>query len=239
VKDYTLAEKLVQELNATAKDIDTSKATAAIETARQVAAMHIAKARNAAVSGDKVTLENELTAAAQIWPRNPDLKTVSERIFDQGDVQARALVDLEQLISQKNYRQIYEDRMRFIAAVAMDPQKQEQLRKVLSNMETIETAIIQAQEIEKRGDFAGAWESAERAFRQFPDDSKLNQVRADLTTKAADFVRAIRQAEELEEKNQAGSSLAWYLKAQKEYQASEFAKQGITRLTKEILPDAT
>ncbi len=239
VKDYTLAEKLVQELNAMAKDVDTSKATAAIETARQVAAMHIAKARNAAVSGDKATLEAELTAAAEIWPRNPELKTVSERIFDQGDVHARALVDLEQLISLKNYRQIYEDRMRFIAAVSMHPEKQEQLRKVLANMETIETAIIQAQEIEKRGDFAGAWESAERAFRQFPDDSKLNQVRANLTTKAADFVRAIRQAEELEEKKQPGSSLAWYLKAQKKYQSSEFAKQGISRLTKEILPDAT
>jgi hypothetical protein len=239
VKDYSLAEKLVEELNVTAKDIDTSKATAAIETARQVSAMHIAKARNAAVSGDKVTMENELTAAGQIWPRNPDLKTVAETIFLQGDVLARALVDLDMLISQKNYRQIYDDRMRFIAATAHEPEKQEQLRKVLSDMQVIETAIIQSQEIEKRNDFAGAWESAEKAFRVFPDDNKLNQIRANLTTKAADFVRAIRQAEDMEEKNQSGSSLAWYLKAQKEYPSSEFAKQGISRLTKEILPDAS
>jgi hypothetical protein len=28
-----------------------------------------------------------------------------------------------------------------------------------------------AREIEKRGDFAGAWESAEKAFRNFPDDT--------------------------------------------------------------------
>ncbi len=239
VKDYTLAEKLVLELNESAKDIDTSKATAAIETARQVSAMHIAKARNAAVSGDKDTLETELRAAMEIWPRNPDLKTVAGTIFNQGDVQARALVDFDQLLSQKNYRQIFDDQMRFIAATAMYPEKQEQLRKVLTDMQTIEKAIIQAQEIEKRGDYAGAWESAETAFRTFPDDNKLNQIRADLTTKAADFVRAIRQAEILEEKKQAGSSLAWYLKAQKEYKTSEFAKQGISRLTKEILPDAT
>jgi hypothetical protein len=239
VKDYSLAEKLVQELNETARDADTSKATAAIETARQIAAMHIAKAKTAAIAGDQATTQAELAEAARIWPRNPDLKTFSEKLSQTGDVQARALLDLEQLISQKNYRQIYDDRMRFIAATAMEPEKQEQLRKVLADMQTIETAIIQAQEIEKRGDFAGAWESAERAFRQFPDDSKLNQVRANLTTKAADFVRAIRQAEELEQKNQAGSSLAWYLKAQREYQPSEFARQGISRLTKEILPDAT
>ena len=129
-------------------------------------------------------------------------------IFSQADVQSRALVDFDQLLSQKNYRQILDDKMRFIAATAMYPQKQEQLRKVLEDMQAIETSIIQAQEIEKRGDYAGAWESAEKAFRNFPDDNKLNQVRANLTTKAADFVHAIRQAEELEQKDQPGSSLS-------------------------------
>ena len=40
--------------------------------------MHIAKARNAAVSGDKETLESELKAATEIWPRNPALTEVSQ-----------------------------------------------------------------------------------------------------------------------------------------------------------------
>jgi hypothetical protein len=239
VKDYALAEKIVAELGETAKDFDASKPMAAIETAKQISAMHIAKARNAAVSGDKNTLEAELKAATEIWPRNPSLTEVSKMIFSQADVQSRAMVDFDQLVSQKNYRQIYEDRMRFIAATAMYPEKQEQLRKVLEDMQVIETALIQAQEIEKRGDYAGAWESAEKAFRNFPDDNKLNQVRANLTTKAADFVHAIRQAEELEQKKQPGSSLAWYLKAQNVYPPSDFARQGVDRLTKEILPDAS
>ena len=239
VKDFALAEKLVAELNETAKDFDVSKPMAAIETAKQISAMHIAKARNAAVSGDKETLEAELKAATEIWPRNPALTEVSKMIFSQADVQSRALVDFDQLLSQKNYRQILDDKMRFIAATAMYPEKQGQLRKVLEDMQVIETSIIQAQEIEKRGDYAGAWESAEKAFRNFPDDNKLNQVRANLTTKAADFVHAIRQAEELEQKNQPGSSLSWYLKAQSEYPASEFARQGVNRLTKQILPDAS
>ncbi len=239
VKDYALAEKIVAELGETAKDFDASKPMAAVETAKQISAMHIAKARNAAVSGDKNTLEAELKAATEIWPRNPSLTEVSKVIFTQADVQSRAMVDFDQLVSQKNYRQIYEDRMRFIAATAMYPEKQEQLRKVLEDMQVIETALIQAQEIEKRGDYAGAWESAEKAFRNYPDDNKLNQVRANLTTKAADFVHAIRQAEELEQKKQPGSSLAWYLKAQNVYPPSDFARQGVDRLTKEILPDAS
>lgn len=238
VKDYALAEKLVKELQETAKDFDSSKPMAAVETARTISAMHIAKAKNAAVSGDKDTLEAELKAAAEIWPRNPALAEVGGMIFSQADVQQRALVDFDQLLSQRNYRQIFDDRMRFIAATAMFPEKQEQLRKILENMQSIEASVIRAQEIEKRGDFAGAWESVERAFQSFPDDNKLNQVRANLTTRAAEFVRAIRQAEELEKDGQPGSALAWYLKAQKAYPASEFAREGISRVKAEVLPDA-
>jgi len=238
VKDYALAEKLVKDLDVSAKDFDNSKPMAAIETARTVAAMHIAKAKNAAVSGDKTTLENELKSATEIWPRNPALAEVGGMIFSQADVQQRALVDFDQLLSQKNHRQIFDDKMRFIAATAMYPQKQEQLRKVLDDMAVIEAAIIRAQEVEKRGDYAGAWESAESAFLQFPDDNKLNQVRANLTTKAADFVRALKRAEEQEKKDQLGSSLAWYLKAQKNYPASDFARDGIERINAQLLPDA-
>lgn len=239
VKDYSLAEKIVDELSITAKDFDSSKPMAAVQTAKTVASMHLAKARNAAVSGDRTTLETELRSATEIWPRNPALAEVSGLIFSQADVQQRALIDFDQLVSQKNYRQIYDDRVRFIAATAMHPEKGKELQTVLENMAIVESALIRAQEIQKRGDSIGAWESAERAYTQFPDDNKLNQVRATLTTQAADFVRTLRTAEELEKKKQPGSSLAWYLKAQQQYPPSEFAREGVDRLIHELLPDAT
>lgn len=239
VKDYGLAEKLVKELNATAKDFDESKPLAAIETARTVSGMHLAKARTAAVSGDKATLETELKAATEIWPRNPALSELTKLIFSQADVQQKALIDLDQLISEHNYRQIYNDKLRFIAAAALYPDRQTQLKKILDQMQIVETAIIQAGEIEKRGDYAGAWETLEKVFQENPEDSKLNQLRANLTTEAADFVRTLRTAEQLEQKEEIGSSLAWYLKARKIYPASEFAKDGISRLVKKILPEST
>ncbi|MBA3962979.1 MAG: hypothetical protein H0X40_13925 [Chthoniobacterales bacterium] len=238
VKDYDLAAKLVKELRVSAKDFDESKPLAAIETAKTVSAMHLAKARNAAVSGDRATLESELKEATEIWPRNPALAEVSGLIFSQADVQQKALVDLDQLISQHNLRQIYNDKLRFIAASALYPDRQEQLKKVLDQMQIIETALIQAGEIEKRGDYAGAWETLEKVYKQNPDDSKLNQMRANLTTEAADFVRTLRMAEQLESKGEVGSSLAWYLKARKIYPASEFAQDGISRLVKEVLPES-
>ncbi len=238
VKDYTLAAKLVRDLEVTARDFDNSKPMAAIETARTVAAMHLAKAKNAAVSNDRVTLEVELKQATEIWPRNPALSELSAAIFAQGDVQQKALTDFDQLLSQHNYRQIYDDRMRYIAAVAMSPDRQESLKKVLDDMTSIETAILRAQEVAKRGDSAGAWETVETVFKQFPDDNKLNQVRASLTTEAADFVRTLRTAEGLETKQQYGSSLAWYLKAQQLYPASTYASEAVERLVKEVLPES-
>lgn len=151
VKDYTLAEKVLNEMEAMASDFDGSKPRAAVETARTVATMHLAKAKNAAVSGDNKTLEEQLMAATEIWPRNPALQEVASLIFRQGDVQQRALVDLDQLLSQKNFRQIFDDRSRYIAAVALFPERQEALNLALEKVQKADTVIVQAREIAKRG----------------------------------------------------------------------------------------
>ncbi len=238
VKDYTLAEKVVHDLEGTAKDFDNSKPMAAIETAKTVSAMHLAKAKNAAVGNDRATLETELKEATEIWPRNPALSELSASIFSQADVQQKALIDFDQLLSQRNYRQIFDDQFRFIAATATSPDRQVQLKKVLTDIQVIEQALLQSQEIAKRGDYNGAWETVEHVFKQFPDDNKLNQARATLTTEAADFVRTLRTAQQLEDKQQYGSSLAWYLKAQKMYPPSDYASDAINRLVKQVLPES-
>ena len=237
VRDYTLADSLVKDLETIAKDFDSSQPRAAIETAKTVSAMHLAKAKNAAVSGDRATLETELRSATELWPRNPALAEVSGLIFSQADVQQQAVTDLKQLLSQRNYRQIFDDKLRFIAASALYPDLQAQLKTVLENMQVIEGTIARCNEIAKRGDSCGAWESAEITYKQFPEDSKLNQLRSNLTTEASDFVRCIRTAQQLEEKGQTGSSLAWYLKAQKIYPPSEFGKDGVNRLVQRIVPN--
>ncbi len=238
VNDLTRAEKLVHEIEGLAKDFDPSKPLAKIETAKSISSMHLAKARNAAVSGDKSSMEKELRAAAEIWPRNPALAEVGTTISNQSDIQQQAMNDFDRLKSQKNYRQIYNDKLRFIAAAALYPEKQQELADILQQMAAVEGAIIKAKEIAQRGDSAGAWESVEAAQKEFPDDTELNQLRADLTTRAADFVQALNEAVEYEKKDQPGSSLAWYLKARKKYPASQFAKEGIQRLGRQILPNS-
>ena len=237
VKDYDRGAQLVKSLNAMAKDFDDSKPLAAIETARTVSAMHLAKAKTAAASGDRATLEAELRAATEIWPRNPALAEVSSAIFTQTDLQQQALSDFDHLYAQKNLRQIFDDKVRFIAATAMYPERQEKLKGVLDRVQSAEAALMRASELAKRGDPAGAWESVEHGFSDYPDDPKLNQVRADLTTQAAGFVKSIRTAQDMEKKRQLGSSLAWYLRAQQEYPNSEIAKDGVNRISDLILKE--
>jgi hypothetical protein len=235
VKDYERANGLVRELENLSRDFDSAKPMAAIETARTVSALHLAKARAAATSGDRATLESELRQATEIWPRNPALAEVSGAIFTQTDVQQQALNDFESLYGQKNFRQIFEDKVRFIAATALHPAKQEKLKQVLDQVQLAEAALLRAAELAKRGDAAGAWESVERGFSDYPDDPKLNQARAEFTTQAAEFVRSVRTAQEMERKQQLGSSLAWYLRAQQDYPNSELAQDGIARLSSKIL----
>jgi hypothetical protein len=236
-KDYTKAGELLDALAKIAKDFDGTKARAGIETARRVAQMRLDKARNAALSGDKQTLETELAAATELWPLNPKLTEVSNMISSQGDVQQRAVVDFDQLLGQKNYRQIFENSTRYIAALALYPDKQQQLRDVLQNIQKIEGAILRADEMARQSNYAGAWESVEKIAGDFPEDSKLNQVRANFTTQAADFVRTLRSAQDFEKKEQVGASLAWYLKAKKLYPQSDFAGEGVERLAKKIVPE--
>jgi hypothetical protein len=238
VKDYTLAEQLVNDLGKIAKDFDASKPMAAIDTSKQVSDMHLAKARNAALKGDNTTLEAELTAATELWPRNPALAELSRKIFTQGDVQQKAVIDFEQLLSQKNYRQIFDDRARFIGALAFYPDKAAKLKEVLDNVQTIEVALMRADEMVRQNNYPGAWESVEKIAQQFPDDSKLNNTRANLTPHAADFVRTLQDAQDMEKRDQVGSSLAYYLKARKIYPASDFAGEGVDRLVKKIVPDS-
>jgi len=235
VKDYALAESIVNDMKATAADFDASKPNAAIQTAKVSSSLHLAKAQNAAVAGDQKTFEDELTQAGNIWPTNPDLKTVATGLLKQANVQQKALNDFDALLSQKNYRQIWDSKGKFIAATAQDDTRQKQLNDVLSQVQEIETSITKATELKAHGDSAGAWECVDREAQTYSDDSKLSQLRAQLTTEAADFVHAVMTAKDLESKGQWGSAMAWYLKAQAAYPPSSYAQVGIDGLAKKML----
>ena len=240
VKDYTRAEQLVAELQETAKDFDPSQPLTAVQTARNVSRMHLARARNAALSGDAETLERELRAATEIWPNNPDLADVSGQIFEQTDVQQQALLELDRLIEQGDHRTIFRQSAKFIAASALHPDRQEKLGVILEQMTGIEASLQRAREIQQRGDAAGAWESIQVASRQYPDDTEINRLRADLASGgAATFVQSLNKGDDLEARGEYGAALAWYLDAHRQYPPSQFAQERIDALAARIVPQAS
>lgn len=230
MRDFGLAEELVKKLRQNSSDFDFSKPLAAIETARTLSDMRLTAARAAAVKGDQTTVALELKGAAEIWPTNPKLREVSNLIGQNSDIQAQALQDLDRLLSQRNYRQVFNDQARFLAAALNDPVRQDQLQKVLKDMNQVNLVVHAAGESAAQGNSFGAWEAVEREYQKFPDDPEITRLRSELSVKASEFVSAIQKAKQHEERKQTGSAIAWYLKARRLYAPSSFASSGIDRL---------
>ncbi|WP_075089325.1 hypothetical protein [Verrucomicrobium spinosum] len=183
MKDYTLAEQLVTKLMKLAKDFDYSKPKAMIETARTVSDMHLNKAKVSAMQGDQKGSTEALTEATMIWPTNPKLREFTNMIGSNADVKTQAALDLDRLISQRNFRQIYNDQGRYLAAVMDDPQRQESLKKVLTDMGRVNFSIAAATNLAQSSNLAGAWETMERTYSEFPDDPEVSRLRSDFSIK--------------------------------------------------------
>ncbi|MEM7699262.1 MAG: hypothetical protein AAF236_12770 [Verrucomicrobiota bacterium] len=237
VKDYTLAEELVLRMKDAASDFDYSKPMAAIQTARLSSNMRIRTAKNAALQGDQEGYAANIQAAAEIWPMNPQLTEQFDIISDNADVALQAKLEFDRLLGTQSYRQIFNSRARFIAATIDDPERQAALEQVVTNITEIEGTMKQADALLKAGSPHAAWEITEEIFQKFPDDVALSAKRADLSTEVADFVKALKTAENLEERRQHGSSLAWFLTARRIFPQSDFAADGISRLVEQILPE--
>jgi hypothetical protein len=235
MKDFGLAEELVTKLRAASKDFDFSKPQAAIETARALCDMRLTAAKAAILKGDQATYASELKGAAEIWPTNPKLRELSNMVGQNSDIQAQALLDLDRLLSQRNFRQIFNDQGRFLAAAINDPTRQEQIKKVLIDMNRVNMVVHGAGQLAASNPY-GAWEQVEKEYQHFPEDAEITRLRSELSVKASEYVSAIEKAKQHEQRKQAGSALAWYLKARRLYPPSEFARDGIQRLVAALNP---
>lgn len=229
MKDYAEAEKTVLELKNEAQDFEYAKPLAAINTAKSVSSLHISKARMAMATKDTKTLETEMKAATEIWPTNPDLANFSGELVKGSDMKSQGIMEFDRLISQKGYRQIFDNKLQLAIAVQGDAAREKDLEKVLNDMGRVEIVMGGAKELAATSP-AAAWEKVEREAKLFPDDNALSKLRADLGIQASEFVTAIERGRQHEEKKQTGSAIAWYLKARRMHPPSELAQAGIKRL---------
>jgi hypothetical protein len=237
VKDYTLAEEVVERLRKSAKDFDFSKPRAAIETARAASGMHIQSARSAAIRKDDKAVAEEIKQAALIWPTNPDLKAFSTQIAAYGDMNSRYLNDLDTLIAQNNLREIWREQIKYSGAVLGKPEYEAKLKAAIEKVGKVEKVVMTADEYERSGDRYGAWERLKEISESSKDDNEVNQRLARLSEHCAEFARTLKEAREHEDKGRLGVSLTLYLRAHKIYPNSILASAGIERLSDRILPE--
>jgi tetratricopeptide (TPR) repeat protein len=233
---------VVEKMKAMNPSFDDAEIRAKLQGVKTASSLLVAQARVAAAKGDLQAVQTEITRAAALWPNNPDVTNFSSqmgKMSERASPQVQAINDFDQLYGQKNFRQIFDEKEKYIAAIAQSPERQGKLKEVLTQMQEIETSIMRSQEIARRGDYAGAWEGLETTFKQYPDDLKLTQLRADYSTQVPDFIKNINTARQEEDKKEYGSALSWYLKAQNIYPMSDLTKASISRVVKQILPDAS
>lgn len=177
----------------------------------------------------------EFQAAAEAWPGNPDLEDKALTFFDTQDVQSQTLVEFDRLVQEQNYREIFDKQVAFAPAIRDDLERQDAMKSALEAIKNAEMASEKANLLMMNGDFFGAWETIELASADLPDDKKLNRMRAELSGRSAEFVSAVNKARDAENRNELGYSLTWYVNAQRQYPASQFANGGIERLSKKLL----
>jgi len=234
-RDFGSLDELLAQIKVMAPDFDASKPRAIVNAVKLESKMRMGKAKLAAQQGDLKTAMAEFQAAAEAWPGNPDLQTNAGTFFDTQDVKSQSLAEFDRLVSDENYRAIFDKQLAFAPAIKGDPKREEELKKALLAIKDAEVASEKANVLMLAGDYMGAWEAIELASSHLPDDKKLNKLRADLSSRSAEFVSAINKARDAEGRNEVGFSLTWYVNAQRQYPASEIANQGIERLSKKLL----
>ena len=233
-RDFANLENVLEEMKKIAPDFDTTKPMAIVDAVKLESQLRLGKAKMAAQQGDLKQAMEEFQAAAEAWPKNPDLKDKALTFFNSQDLQTQSLAEFDRLVADNNYRAIFDKQLMFAPAMKDDKKRQEQLKEALEKVKLAEMAIEKANLLRANGDVFGAWETAELAVKDLPSDIKLNTLRGELAGRGAEFVAAINKAKEAELRKDLGYSLTWYAIAQRYYPASQMANQAIQRLAKEI-----
>ena len=234
-KDLEKAKDAISKINQMTSDNPLSREGSEIGNVETISAMHMAKAKEAASRGDRETMNKELEEAAKAWPQNPALASATAKIIEQLDQQSQGKAELRKLIQQKNYKYIFEDKARFLASAADDEKLLAELNRVLEEHASGLSYSGKAEELLKRNDPFGAWETATEGLEKHPDHLELIKVRSEAAMKAPEFVKEIEKAENASQRQDPVTALCGYLAARRLYPNSELAKKGIEKTSAEAL----
>ena len=234
-KDLSKAKSAMDQLGQMTTDNPFSKEESEMGNIKTISAMHLAKAKEAAIRGDREAMNKELEEAAKIWPQNPALAESSAKMLDQLNQQVQGKEDLKKLLEQKNFKYIMDEKAKFLAVAADDPALLEKLKNVLEQQGKALSWKARVEELLKRNDPYGAWEEAEKGILEHPENNDLMKLRSDAAVKCPEFVDKIEKARIATVRQDPAAALAAYLVARQIYPQSTLAREGIDSLSKQLL----
>ena len=243
VRDYTQAKIILEALKKRSSDFDSTKAEGAIAAFTRASNGHIRSAQIAMINGDQESFQEELKKATQVWPTNPKLDKIDKRLdslLEDSDMAKTLADDFDRLLSEDNFREIFDRRFEFVPVVKDDISRKDAIEQIVRNITRIDGTISLADVSSQNGNNFAAWEALAELRDEFPKDPELLQRLEKLSSKVADFTVALNRAKDFEDNDlnpQTGSALSWYMQAKSIYPNSKHAQEGIDRLSKRIMPD--
>lgn len=238
-RDFGSLDGALDAVKAVAPDFDTSRPRALVNAVKLESQLRLGKAKLLAQQGDLPKAMEEFQAAGEAWPANPALETAAKTFFETHEMKSQSTVEFDRFVASKDYRGMFEKQLALAPAIAGDAGREKQLKDALERVKAAEVAVEKANLLVLNGNVFGAWETLERAAGAWPEDAKLQRLRADFASRAVEFVSALQRAREAEAREDIGYSLAWWVNARQHYPASEFAKEAIDRLSQRILRGTT
>ena len=230
-KDLTKAKEAIAKVNQMTSDNPLSKESSEIGNIETMSAMRLAKAKEAASRGDRETMNKELEEATKVWPQNPALASATSKITEQLDHLSQNKSELRKLIQQKNNKYIFEEKARFLAAAADEEKLLAELNLILQEYSASLGCLGKAEELLKRGDAFGAWETAEEGVKKYPESTELIKIKSEAAMKVPDFVKEVEKGQASLDRGDPVTSLCAFLAARRLYPESLFAKNGIEKTT--------
>lgn len=228
-KDYNGVAAMAESISKMADDFPRNRVLSSIETAKSMSDMAIFAASQYRNIGQIDKARSELRQAIEIWPSNPAIREFQMETTKLATAGSQGVQVFDDLYGRNDRRAIYDRRMELGFALSDDEQRKPLLMEVVDQVARIDLLVRQSQELVKQGEAYAAWELLTEASKIDGTDGPMNQARAELAPRVADFVLQVDRAQRQSDEGHHAGALAAYLAAQDIYPASRLCREGITR----------
>ncbi|MGB0743501.1 MAG: hypothetical protein ACPGSB_03145 [Opitutales bacterium] len=227
MKDYDGVAELSEKISTLAEDFPEKRVLSAVDSAKGMSNMAVFAASQYRNIGQIDQARAELAQAMQIWPSNPAIREFQMETTKLATAGSQGVQVFDDLYERNDRRAIYERRMELGFALSDDSQRKPLFLEVVDEVARIDLLVKQSQELVRQGEAYAAWELLAEASKIDGSDGPMNQARAELAPRVADFVLQIDRANRQSEDGQHAGALAAFLAAQDIYPASKICRVGI------------